>query len=386
MDLTLNKAQLMVQKSMRRFCEEVLGPYAPILDKEHKFLPDQVVKQMGEVGIWGIQALEKYGGANLDTISYSIAIEEIARVCGSTALTTTVHNSVCLAPIMKFGSEFLKEKYGYDLATGKRIGGFTVTEPNAGSDAAGIQTMAEKDGNDYIVTGSKNFVTNGGNGEVFLVGAKYDRTKGAKGMGIFIIDKSMKGFEVGKVEEKLGMRGNLTSELYFDHIRVPKENILGTLDSGFKIAMATLDIGRIGIASQALGIGSAAFESSAKYSTERKQFGKAIGQFQGVSFKLAEMKTDLEAARLLIYKAASLKDKNLPYTQESAMCKFFTADRAMKTCREALQIFGGYGYCMELPVERYFRDVKVTEIYEGTSEVMKIVIGNAILSEYGKNG
>jgi len=382
MDLFLNKIQKMVQKNIRRFCVEVLDPLAPILDREKKFLPAHVVNQMGKLGIWGIQLPEKYGGADLDTISYSIIIEEIAKVCGSTALSVTVHNSVCLTPLLKFGSEYLIEKYVYDLSVGKKIGGFTFTEPNAGSDAAAIQTYAEKDGNDYIITGQKTFVTNGGNGDVFLVGAKFDRTKGNKGIGIFIIDKTMKGFEVGKIEDKLGMRGNLTSELYFNHVRVPKENILGKLEDGFKIAMATLDIGRIGIASQALGIAMAAFEAASRYANNRQQFGKPIGVNQGVLFKLAEMKTDLEAARLLIYKAAYLKDRGVPYTQESAMCKFFAADRAMKVCREALQIFGGYGYCMELPVERYFRDVKVTEIYEGTSEIMKIIIGNAILNEF----
>ncbi|MHA1340886.1 MAG: acyl-CoA dehydrogenase family protein [Promethearchaeota archaeon] len=382
MDLTLNRVQKMVQKNIQRFCAEVLDLWAPILDKEQRFLPDHVVKQMGDIGIWGIQAPEKYGGADLDSISYSIIIEEIARVCGSTALSVTVHNSVCLAPLLKFGSEELIEKYVYDLATGRKIGGFTVTEPNAGSDAAAIQTYAVEDGNDYILTGQKTFVTNGGNGDVFLVGAKFDKTKGHRGIGIFVVDKTMEGFEVGKIEEKLGMRGNLTSELYFDHVRVPKENILGNLKDGFKIAMVTLDIGRIGIASQALGIGMAAFEAAAKYANQRRQFGKPIGKNQGVAFKLAEMKTDLEAARLLIYKAAALKDKGLPFTQESAMCKFFAADRAMKACREALQIFGGYGYCLELPVERYFRDVKVTEIYEGTSEIMKIIISNAILKEF----
>ncbi|MCP4760782.1 MAG: acyl-CoA dehydrogenase [archaeon] len=382
MDLTLNKTQKMIQKNMRKFCVDVLGPWAPVLDKESRFLPDNVVSQMGEVGIFGIQAPEKYGGAALDTVSYSLVIEEISRVCGSTGLTTTVHNSVCLIPLTMFGSEFLKEKYCYDLASGKKLGGFTVTEPNAGSDAGGVQTFAEPDGSDFIITGQKSFVTNGGNGEVFLVGAKYQNSDGKLKFGTFVLDKSMKGFEVGKIEEKLGMRGNLVSELYFDHVRVPKENILGSLEDGFKIAMKSLDIGRIGIASQALGIGYAAFEAAAKYANERKQFGRPIGNFQAISFKLAEMKTNLDAARLLIYKAASLKDRNLPYTQESAMCKFFTADKAMKACREALQIFGGYGYVNELPVERYFRDVKITEIYEGTSEIMKIIIGNAILKEF----
>ncbi|MHA1821480.1 MAG: acyl-CoA dehydrogenase family protein [Promethearchaeota archaeon] len=382
MDITLNETQKLVRKSIREFAEDVLAPWAPILDKEHRFLPDNIVREMGRVGIWGIQADEKYGGAGLDTISYAIIIEEIAKVCGSTALSTTVHNSVCLMPILKFGSEYLKEKYAYDLASGRKIGGFTVTEPNAGSDAAGVETIAEKDGDDYLITGQKTFVTNGGNGEVFIVGAKFDKKKGARGIGAFVVDKSMDGFHVGKIEKKLGMRGNLTSELYFDHVRVPKENILGRLEDGFKIAMMTLDMGRIGIAAQALGIGVAAFEAAAKYAMERRQFGKPIIKFQGISFKLAEMKTNLEAARLLIYKAASLKDKNLPYTQSASMAKYFAADKAMKVCREALQIFGGYGYCMELPVERYFRDVKVTEIYEGTSEIMKLIISNSIIREF----
>jgi len=327
----------MIQKNMRRFCEDVLGPWAPILDRERRVLPDTVINQMGEVGIWGIQAPTKYGGADLDTISYAITIEEISRICGSTGLSTTVLNSVCLAPLVKFGSEYLREKYAYDLSQGEKIGGFTVTEPNAGSDASGIQTTAEKDGNDYIVTGSKTFVTNGGNGEVFLVGVKLDPKKGAKGIGILVIDKSMKGFEVGKIEEKLGVRGNMTSELYFADIRVRKENLLGGPDEGFKIAMQTLDMGRIGIAAQALGIGMIAYETAATYATERKQFGKPIGDFQGVSFKLADMKTNLEAARLLIYKAAILKDKNLPYTVESACASILPRTRqwkhAVRRCR-----------------------------------------------------
>ncbi|MHA1729716.1 MAG: acyl-CoA dehydrogenase family protein [Promethearchaeota archaeon] len=372
----------MVRKNIRKFAQDVLGVWAPILDREQRPLPDNIIKEMGELGIWGIQAPEKYGGAELDTISYSIIIEEISRVCGSTGLGITVHNSVCLAPILKFGTEYQKEKYAYDLATGRKLGGFSVTEPNAGSDSQRILTTAKKDGNDFIINGQKIFVTNGGNGQIFLVSAKYDKSKGTKGIGVFILEKDMEGFEVGKIEKKLGMRGNLVSELYFDNIRVPKENVLGKLEDGFKISMKTLDIGRIGIASQALGIGMAAFEAAAKYSSERIQFGRPIGKFQGVMFKLAEMKVDLEAARLLIYKAANLKDKGLPYTQESAICKFFTADRAMKVCREALQIFGGYGYITDLPVERYFRDVKVCEIYEGTSEIMKLVIGNAILKQY----
>ena len=369
----------MVQKNTRKFAEDILAEWAPILDREQRTLPDEIFKEMGELGYMGIQAPSDYGGAALDSISYSIIIEELSRICGSTGLTVSVHNSVCLAPILKFGTELQKEKFIPDMASGKNLGGFAATEPNAGSDASGIRTTAIKDGNDYIINGQKTFITNGGNGDIFVVSAKTDRKSGTRGISAFIVEKKMDGFKVGKIEEKLGMRGNLVSELYFDNIAVPAENMLGKLGSGFKIIMQTLDIGRIGIASQALGIGMVAFEAAAKYASQRFQFGKAIGKFQGIMFKLAEMKADLEASRLLIYKAAHLKDKGLPFSEASSICKLYASDKAMKACREALQIFGGYGYIKDLPVERYFRDVKVTEIYEGTSEIMKLIIGTSIL-------
>lgn len=245
-------------------------------------------------------------------------------------------------------------------------------------------TTAVEDGDDYILNGQKAFVTNGGVGDVFLVAAVHDRSKKARGIGIFIVEKGMEGFSVGKIEDMMGMRGNMVSELVLENVRVPKRNILGKATDGFKISMQTLDMGRIGIAAQALGIGTAAFEAAAEYAAERKQFGKPIGTFQGVSFKLAEMKTKLDAARLLIYRAAGLKDRGLPYSSESAMCKLYASQVGMEVCQEALQIFGGYGYVKELPVERYFRDVKITQIYEGTSEVMKIVIGSSIVKEFSR--
>ncbi len=374
----------MIKKTVRNFSREILEEWSHYLDRESKPLPDDVFESMGKMNLWGIQAPVELGGADLDTVSYSIIIEEISKISASIGLGVTVHNSVCLAPLLKFGTEAQIKKYAPDLVSGRKIGGFTVTEPNAGSDAGSVQTTATKEGSHYILNGQKAFVTNGGVGEIFLVAASFDSSRGIKGIGIFLVDKSMEGFTTGKIEDMMGMRGNMVSELYLENVKVPEENILGKLNDGFKISMQTLDIGRIGIAAQALGIGTAAFEAAATYATERKQFNRPIGQFQGVSFKLAEMKTELDAARFLIYRAACLKDRGESFSAESAMCKYYASKTAMDVCREALQIFGGYGYVKELPVERYFRDAKITEIYEGTSEIMKIVIGSSILKEYSK--
>ncbi len=384
MDIALTRKQEMIQKYMRMFSRQVLEEWSHYLDRESKPLPREIIDEMGRMNIWGIQAPIDLGGGGLDSVSYSIVIEEISRVSGATGLGVTVHNSVCLAPLLKFGTPEQVERLVPDLASGRKIGGFTVTEPNAGSDASGIMTTAVPDGDDYILNGQKAFVTNGGVGDVFLVAAVHDRSKKSRGIGIFIVEKGMEGFSVGKVEDMMGMRGNMVSELVLDSVRVPKENILGKLTDGFRISMQTLDMGRIGIAAQALGIGTAAFEAAAQYAAERKQFGKPIGAFQGVNFKLAEMKTKLDAARLLIYRAACLKDRGLPYSSESAMCKYYASQTGMEVCQEALQIFGGYGYVKELPVERYFRDVKITQIYEGTSEIMKIIIGSSIVKKFSR--
>ena len=384
MDFTLTKTQLMVQKSVRKFAAEVLEEWAPVLDRESRPLPPEIVAEMGRLNLWGIQAPARFGGADLDSISYAIAIEEISRASAAVGLGVTVHNSVCLAPLMKYGTPEQIERFAPDLASGRKIGGFTVTEPQAGSDAASIQTSAVPDGDHFILNGQKAFVTNGGIGDLFLVAATLDPSKKTAGIALFIVEKSMPGFEVGKIEDMMGMRGNMVSELFFNNVRVPRENILGRPEDGFRISMQTLDIGRIGIAAQALGIGCAAFEAAATYATERKQFNRPIGSFQGVSFKLADMKTDLDAARLLIYRAADLKDRGLPFSTESAMCKAHASGTAMRACMEALQIFGGYGYVKDLSVERFFRDAKITEIYEGTTEVMKIIIGNAIMKEFSR--
>ncbi len=384
MDFAFSKKQLMIQKTIRKFACERLTDWALVLDRESRPIPPEVISEMGELNIWGIQAPKSLGGAELDSVSYCIIIEEISKISAAIGLGVTVHNSVCLAPLLKFGTPGQIERYGLDLASGRKIGGFTVTEPNAGSDAAGIQTTAVCDGDFYIINGQKAFVTNGGVGDVFLTAAIFNPESPKKTIGIFIIDKSMEGFQVGKIEDMMGMRGNMVSELFFNKVRVHKDNVLGRPEDGFKIAMQALDIGRIGIAAQALGIGMAAFEAAASYAAERKQFNKPIGAFQGVSFKLAEMKTQLDAARYLIYRASDLKDKNEPFGVESAMCKWYASSVAMHVCQEALQIYGGYGYVKDLPVERFFRDAKITEIYEGTTEIMKIIIGNSIVKEYSK--
>ena len=374
----------MIQKSIRKFASETLEEWANYLDRESKPLPPEIVREMGRLNIWGIQAPAEFGGADLDTVSYCLVIEEISRVSAAVGLGVTVHNSVCLAPLLKFGTRDQIARYAPDLASGRKIGGFTVTEPQAGSDAASIQTTAVADGDHYILNGQKAFVTNGGVGDLFIVAASVDRKKKTRGIALFLVEKSMEGFEVGKIEDMMGMRGNMVSELFFNNVRVPKENVLGRVEDGFRISMQTLDIGRIGIAAQALGIGTAAYAAAATYAMERKQFDRPIGTFQAISFMLADMKTNLDAARLLIYRAADLKDRGLPFSTESAMCKVYASSTAMQVCMQALQIFGGYGYVKDLPVERFFRDAKITEIYEGTSEVMKIIIGNDIIKEFSR--
>jgi alkylation response protein AidB-like acyl-CoA dehydrogenase len=378
LNFELTEKQKLVRSRVRKFAEEILAPVAPIIDREAKF-SWETAKELSKINAWGIQLPEKYGGAELDSISYTITIEEISRICASTGLTISVHNSVGAFPIYKWGTEEQKEKYLYDIATGKKIAGFTWTEPNAGSDAAGIECMAEQDGNDFILNGSKIFVTNGGCGSVFLVGTRFKSSDGQKGVATMLVETEWEGFEVGPTEDKLGMRGNPTTSLYFHNVRVPKENILGKPTDGFRIAMQTLDVGRIGIAAQALGIAQAAYEHSVEYSKGRIQFKRPISEFQGVSFKLAEMATRIDAARLLVYKAAFMKDQNKRFSRESAISKLFTSKIARQITQEALQIHGGYGYMKDLPIERYYRDAKVCEIYEGTSEVMRIVIANQIL-------
>ena len=370
-----------MQKLTRKFASEYLEPRAAVIDLEHRF-DQEAAKVLGEIGAWGIQISPKFSGAGLDSISYAIVIEEISRACASTGLNVTVHNSVCAAPIEKWGTPEQRERFLPDLASGRKIGAYSLTEPNAGSDVAGIQTVAELDGDEYLINGNKIFVTNGGVAEVVLIGATTDpKLPLHKSFGLFIMEQGMPGFSVGKLEDKMGMRGSSTTELVFKDCRVPKENVLGNPGEGFGIAMKILDMGRIGIAAQALGIGQAAYEAALKFSKARQQFGRPISAFQAISFKLADMALELNAARLLIWQACDRKDKGLPFTTEAAMAKYYASNRAMNICTEAIQIHGGYGYMRELPLERYFRDVKVTEIYEGTSEIMKLIIANNLLKE-----
>jgi alkylation response protein AidB-like acyl-CoA dehydrogenase len=378
LNFELTDKQKLVRSSVRKFSEDVLAPIAPKIDRDAEFSWD-TAKELSKINAWGIQLPEKYGGADLDSISYSITIEEISRICASTGLTVTVHNSVGAYPIYKWGTEEQKERFLPDLASGKKITGFTWTEPNAGSDASGIECLAVEDNNDFVLNGSKIFVTNGGIASVLVVGTRYKKENGEEGMAALLVEKDMDGYEIGTKEDKLGMRGNPTTSLYFNNVRVPKENVLGKISDGFKIAMQTLDVGRIGIAAQALGIAQAAYEHAVEYSKGRIQFRKPISNFQGVSFKLAEMATNIDAARLLVYRAAYMKDNRERFTKESAICKYYASKIARKATQEALQIHGGYGYMKDLPVERYYRDVKVTEIYEGTSEIMKLIIAQQIL-------
>lgn len=378
MDFGLTEKHKLVRRSVRSFAEKKIAPYAAMMDKEAKIFPE-IIEELSTMALWGILIPEKYGGAELDTLSYIIIIEEISRICASTGLTLTVHNALGTSTLYRWGNEDQKERFLFDLSSGKKIIGFSMTEPNAGSDARSIKCLAIEDGNDFILNGSKIFVTNSELGSIFLVATRYQTNDGQKGMAILIVEKEMEGFEIGPKEDKMGMRGNQTSSLYFNDVRVPKKNILGEIKDGFKIAMQTLDFGRIGIAAQALGIAQAAYEHSVEYSKGRIQFNKPISQFQGVSFKLAEMATKIEAARLLVYRTAHMRDLHKDFSKESAMCKFYASKISRQITQEAIQIHGGYGYMKDLPLERYYRDAKLCEIYEGTSEIMKLIIANQIL-------
>ncbi len=378
MDFELTNQQKLVRRKVRTFSEDILQPVASDIDKDATF-NWETARRLADINAWGIQLPEQYGGAGLDSISYAITIEEISRVCASTGLAVTVHNSVGAYPIHKWGTKQQKEQFLQDIASGEKIAGFTWTEPNAGSDAGAIECIAVEDGGDLILNGSKIFVTNGAVGTVFLVGSRYKLENGQKGVATLIVEKDMEGYEIGPTEDKLGMRGNPTASLYFHNVRVPKENVLGNLNDGFRIAMKTLNVGRIGIAAQALGVAQAAYEYSIKYAKKRIQFNKPISKFEGVSFKLAEMATRIDSARLLVYRAANLKDRGKPFAKEAAMCKYYASEVAKDATQKAIQIHGGYGFMKDLPIERFYRDAPVLSIYEGTNEIMKIIIAREIL-------
>jgi len=373
-----NDQMKLLRYGIRKFAENILIPMAPTVDREAIF-SWETAKELAKINAWGIEIPEKYGGAQLDSLSYAITIEEISRACASTGLNVSAHNSLGVYPLIKWGTVIQKEKYLPDLAIGKKIAGFAMTEPNAGSDVRRINCLAKQIDKGFLLNGSKIFVTNGGIASILIVISRYKTKNGKEGMAAFILDKNMEGYEIGKIEEKMGMRGSSTTSIYFKDVFIPEENILGPLSDGFKIAMQTLDVGRLGIAAQALGIAQAAYEHSVKYSKERIQFNKPISSFQGISFKLAEMATKLETARLLVYKVAAMRNISKNISKEVAMSKYYSSKIAREITQEAIQIHGGYGYMKDLPLERFYRDAKACEIYEGTTEIMKIIISQQIL-------
>ena len=379
MDFHLTREQEMVRKMYREFAETEVKPLAEEIDETERF-PMETIEKAAKLGMMGIYFPKKYGGAGGDVLSYAMCVEEMSKVCGTTGVMISAHTSLCCAPIFENGTEEQKMKYLPDLLSGRKLGAFGLTEPNAGTDASGQQTTAvlDESGENYILNGSKCFITNGNVAETFVVFAMTNPKLGNKGISAFIVEKSFPGFSTGKHEKKMGIRGSSTCDLIFEDCIVPKENMLGKEGEGFKIAMKTLDGGRIGIASQALGLGEGAVEEAIKYTKERVQFKKRLSQFQNTQFQLADMHTRMQAAQYLVYAAAKKKDNHEPYSMDAAMAKLFAAEAASDVTRRAVQLFGGYGYTREYPVERMMRDAKITEIYEGTSEVHRMVIASRL--------
>ncbi len=378
MDFSLTKQEELFLQMIREFAENEVKPLAAEIDDQERF-PLETVEKMSKIGLMGIPVPKEYGGQGGTNQMYTMAVEELSRVCATTGVVLSAHTSLCIAPIMENGAEEQKQKYIPRLASGEWIGAFGLTEPNAGTDAAMQQTTAVEDGDSYILNGSKIFITNAGYAHVYVIFAMTDKSLGNKGISAFIVEKGTPGFSIGKKEKKLGIRGSATCELIFENCRIPKENLLGKVGKGFVIAMKTLDGGRIGIASQALGIAQGAMDETVKYTKERKQFGRSIAQFQNTQFQLAEMETNVNAARFLVRSAAYKKDHGIPYSKDAAMAKLFAAQTAMEVTTKAVQLHGGYGYTREYPVERMMRDAKITEIYEGTSEVQRMVIAASLL-------
>jgi len=380
MDFMLTEEHEMVRKTARDFARDVLAKDVAERDEKEEF-PYEAVKQMGELGFLGIAIPEQYGGAGMDHISYVVMMEEIAKVDAAAAVPVSVNNSLVCDILLKFGTEEQKQKFLVPLASGKKLGAFSLSEAGAGSDPASLICSAKREGDHYVINGTKNFTSNGASADTIIVFATLDRSLGYKGITAFIVDKDTPGFRVSKKERKMGIRSSDTCELTFEDCKVPVENRLGEEGKGLRIALTALDGGRIGIAAQALGIAQASLELATNYARERKQFGRAIGEFQAIQFKLAEMATEVEAARLLTYKAAYLKDQGADIVRASAMAKLKASAIAVKASDEAVQILGGYGYIKDFPAERYFRDAKITQIYEGTSEIQKLVIARSLLKE-----
>ncbi len=378
MDFRLTKEQEMIKSMVSEFAEKEVKPHASEIDETGEF-PWETIRKMAKLNLLGLPIPKEYGGAGVDTVSYAIAVEEISKRCASTGVIMSVHTSVGTYPIYLFGSEEQKGRFVVPLAKGERIGAFALTEPSAGSDASAIQTTATLDNDHYVLNGSKIFITNGGVAGSVVVMAMTDKSKGHRGISAFIVEKGTEGFSLGSKEKTMGMIGSDTTELVFENCAVPKENLLGEEGMGFRIAMKALDGGRIGIAAQALGIAEAALEESVKYAKEREQFGRPIAKFQAIQWMIANMATEIEAARMLVYQAAYLKDKGVNFSKDAAMAKCYASEVAMRSTTKALQIHGGYGYTKDYPIERFFRDAKVTEIYEGTSEIQRLVIASNLL-------
>ena len=378
MQFNLTEEQKMIQQTAREFADKEIAPVAGQLQREGKY-PAEIVKKLGELGFLGMIVPQEYGGTGLGNFCLVLALEEVNRACASTGVTMSVHNSLTTGPIVAWASEELKRRYLPKLATGELIGAYALSEPDSGSDAASLVCAAVKDGNDYVLNGTKNFITTGKEADVIIVMTRTDPAQKSKGITAFIVEPGMKGFTVGKKEDKLGIRASSTVQLVFEDCRVPASQMLGEEGKGFKIAMHTLDGGRIGIATQSVGIAQACLDASVKYAEEREAFGKKLGEFQPIQWKLANMAMKIEAARHLVYNASRLKDEGKPHSKEAAMAKLFASEAANEAARDAVQIHGGAGYTEDFPVERYFRDAKICEIYEGTSEVQRIVISRHLL-------
>jgi butyryl-CoA dehydrogenase len=380
MDTLLSEKQRAVRRSVRAFCERELRPIAKELDQEARF-PWEVVEKMGKLGYFGIQVPPKWGGAGLDSVCYAITIEEISRVCAALGLCVTVHNSVAVYPILAFGTESQIAKWVAPLCRGEKIGAFCLTEPNAGSDAGGIESTALADGDHYRVNANKVFVTNGAVADICLIFTRTDPAAGRKGISVVVAERGTPGFVVGDLEDLCGMRANPVCSIRLYDCRIPKQNLLGKEGMGLKIGLAALDTGRMGIAAQAVGIAQAALEETVQYARQRRQFGVALENHQAIQMMIADMATQLDAARLMVYRAATLRDQGQPYSQASAMAKLFAAETACKVADSAVQVHGGYGYSKAYAVERYYRDARVTRIYEGTSEVHRLVIARGVMAE-----
>lgn len=378
MDYLLTEEQIMLKDMVSNFAKDKIAPVASENERNHRF-PADIIKEAAELGLMGIAYPEEYGGAGMDYVSYMIAVEEISKACASTGVIVSAHSSLVCDPIFRFGTEEQKQKFLPDLLSGNKIGSFSLTEAGAGSDAGATKTTAVLDGDEWALNGSKLFATNGKEAEIFVLIASTEPELKTRGVSAFIIESDTPGYKIGKIEKKLGIRSSSTAEIILEDARIPKDNLLGELNKGFKVSMVTLDGGRLGIASQALGIAKAAIEDSVKYAKERHQFDQPIANFQAIQWMLADMEMEYEAAWLLTYRASLMKDKGIPYSKEAAMAKLKASEMCMDVARKAVQIHGGYGYTEDFNVERYYRDAKITELYEGTSEIQRLVISRYML-------